>query len=495
MRLSASDLSHLVEELSTLLVGGFIQKIHQPLPTTVTFDIRQPGETFTLFASVQPQTTRLHVFSQSLENPATPPSFCQYLRATIQGSKLEAIEQTPGDRIIWLSVTKPSFSGYLVIALTGRHSNLYLLDSQKHLLRSLRPDHQIVGQIYQVPTPPPKRESEQTKYAELEKGSWVDQARNKYKTSRYPLSLEIEEAFRHLEEQQEAKRQEQLIRSNVKKAIKKTQHRIRTLTQDLEHASRYEEYQRYGELLKSHLTQISKGQAQITVTDYYDEALPELTLPLDPEKDGPGNLEDYFKKYRKFTGAQKNLVPRLDEAKTELLKLQKEQQEIESGEMTKSIERPSEKSPAKLREKKPRQITPKSQKATPYRRYISQDGQGILVGKSAKDNDTLTFKVSKQDDMWLHARGTPGSHVIIEMEKKPQVPPETLKDAATLALFYSDLRKSGKGEVIYTLRKNVRKPKGAKPGSVTVTQEKTTWIYVDQSRLDRLKNSNTAQNS
>jgi len=79
--------------------------------------------------------------------------------------------------------------------------------------------------------------------------------------------------------------------------------------------------------------------------------------------------------------------------------------------------------------------------------------------------------------------------VSIEPEKKKQVPSETFKDAATLALFYSDLRKSGKGEVIYTLRNNVRKPKGAKPGSVTVTQEKTTWVYVDQKRLDRLKNS------
>ena len=131
----------------------------------------------------------------------------------------------------------------------------------------------------------------------------------------------------------------------------------------------------------------------------------------------------------------------------------------------------------------------KTKTALPYRRYISEGGFVILVGKSSKGNDALTFKVSKQDDMWLHARGTPGSHVIIELEKKKTIPSEALKDAANLALFYSDLRKSGKGEVIYTLRKNVRKPKGAKPGSVTVTQEKTIWVYVDQIRLDRLKNS------
>ena len=142
-----------------------------------------------------------------------------------------------------------------------------------------------------------------------------------------------------------------------------------------------------------------------------------------------------------------------------------------------------------LRTTKPQGALRKPKTATPYRRFLSEDGYSLLVGKSAKDNDTLTFRVAKQDDMWLHARGVPGSHVIIETEKKTSIPPETVKDAATLALFYSDLRKSGKGEVIYTLRKNVRKPKGAKPGSVIVTQEKTLWIAIDQARLDRLKQS------
>ena len=120
---------------------------------------------------------------------------------------------------------------------------------------------------------------------------------------------------------------------------------------------------------------------------------------------------------------------------------------------------------------------------------MSLDGVYILVGKTAKDNDALTFKVAGPEDVWLHARGTPGSHVVVRLEKGAQLPHETLRDAATLALWFSDLRKSGKGEVIYTLRKFVKKAKGQKAGTVTVSREKSVWIEVRDERLERLKGS------
>ena len=260
--------------------------------------------------------------------------------------------------------------------------------------------------------------------------------------------------------------------------------------QDLKRVSVYEEYGRYGELLKSHVSTMRKGQTQMTVVDYFDERLPELTLQLDPEKTGPANLDDYFKKHGKFIGAQKNLVPRLEQAKTDLAKLQKELQELESGKTTDVSGHSSEPFTSPTLPQDTRRSRINAPTATPYRRFRSRDGHAILVGKTAKDNDAVTFKVSKANDLWLHARGTPGSHVIVELDKNQQIPPETLKDAATLALFYSDVRKSGKGDVIYTLRKHVKKPKGAKPGSVTVTREKTTWVTIEHTRLDRLKQSN-----
>ncbi len=111
------------------------------------------------------------------------------------------------------------------------------------------------------------------------------------------------------------------------------------------------------------------------------------------------------------------------------------------------------------------------------------------MGRNARENEALTFKMARSDDLWLHARGTPGSHVVVRLEKGANPLPETIKDAATLALQYSDLKKSGKGEVIYTKRKWVRKVKGQSPGTVTVTQEKTIFVQLDRARLDRLKAS------
>jgi predicted ribosome quality control (RQC) complex YloA/Tae2 family protein len=111
----------------------------------------------------------------------------------------------------------------------------------------------------------------------------------------------------------------------------------------------------------------------------------------------------------------------------------------------------------------------------------------IYVGKNARENDELTFGLAKSDDLWLHVRGTPGSHVLVRMEKGIDPPPETIRDAAALALLYSDLKKSGKGDVIYTRRKWVKKSKGQAPGAVIVTQEKSLHVSLDKKRLDALK--------
>ena len=382
---------------------------------------------------------------------------------------------------MWFELKKSEQVFFLVVALIGRSANIFVLDDRTTVLRALKPNRQPVGQPFTLAPCPWDAEMPQESLTPVHDAEGLH----------FPVSERIE-ASHSLSERSawiEDQRHQQI--AHLRKHVKKIQRRITKLTQDLEKVSAYREYGRYGELLKNHVSAMGRGQKHITVVDYFDEQLPELTLPLDPEKDGPGNLKAYFTKHGKFAGAQKNLVPRIEETKNELGKLQNELQELESGKVTDQSKQEDDQGPAQSvpPPQDPQRSGLKRQTAIPYRQFYSQDGQAILVGKTAKDNDAVTFKVSKPDDLWLHARGTPGSHVVIKLEKKQQVPPETLKDAANLALFYSDLRKSGKGEVIYTLRKNVRKPKGAKPGSVMVTQEKSLWVFVDQARLDRLKES------
>lgn len=476
--LSLNDVRAVLTEMTPACVGGFIQKIQQPTPDTVIIFLRRPGRSFSILLSAHSQSSRLHVLSQTIPNSPNPPSFCQYLRAHLLGAKIHRLTQTPHDRIVWFELKKTERVFFLVVALIGRSANIFVLDARTTVLRSIKASRQIVGQPFTLSPCPWTVETPRELFPLIHGDDKI----------RFPVSERIETA--HLISERNAFIQNERHQriAHLRKHAKKLHRRVMKLTQEFEKVSAYREYGRYGELLKSHVSTLRKGQRQIAVVDYFDETLPELTLPLNPEKDGPENLKDYFRKYGKFTGAQKNLVPRLQEMKNELGALKNELQTLECETMDRDPKHKIDQRETVSREN-PRRTTPKTQTATPYRHFCSQDGHAIWVGKSATDNDVLTFKASKPDDLWLHARGTPGSHVIIKLEKKQQVPHETLKDAATLALFYSDLRKSGKGEVIYTLRKNVRKPKKAKSGAVTVTQEKSLWVFVDQARLDRLKKS------
>jgi predicted ribosome quality control (RQC) complex YloA/Tae2 family protein len=322
-----------------------------------------------------------------------------------------------------------------------------------------------------------------------EEGASEDVRRGEFSV-RFPVSAEIEERYWKEEQDHILAQVRDVQLSRIKKALKQANKKVKKLQEDLEKAERYREYGRYGELLKGQLPSLTKGQSFVTVVDYYNPGLPQLTLPLDSSKDPVWNMEDYFKKHQKLLSAEKHLRPRLETAKEEAVRLQAELTKLEAeDEFSVEMTLPSLKNRKRGPMPAEKQTKTQRARATGYRQFLSTDGLPLLVGKTAKDNDTLTFKVAGPDDLWLHARGTPGSHVVIRLEKGAETPHETLKDAATLALWFSDLRKSGKGEVIYTHRKFVKKAKGQKAGTVTVSREKSIWIEVKDDRLERLKGS------
>jgi predicted ribosome quality control (RQC) complex YloA/Tae2 family protein len=120
------------------------------------------------------------------------------------------------------------------------------------------------------------------------------------------------------------------------------------------------------------------------------------------------------------------------------------------------------------------------------RHFVSGDGLAILVGRNNAANDELTLRIARPEDLWLHVEGYGGSHVVVRRGGRAEVPRQTLVDAAQLAAYYSQARGQRKVPVHYTLRKHVRKPKGAKPGLVTITQEKTILATADPEVVRRL---------
>ncbi|MDP1947662.1 MAG: NFACT family protein [Nitrospirota bacterium] len=476
MALTATEITRVTGELAPALAGGWIQKIYQPTDRTLVLEIRAPGRTHRLLISCHPETARLHFTTEAFQNPPTPPPFCQFLRAHLQGARIDRIEQIPGDRIVQLTFSAKEGPCILVAELTGKASNLLVLDDAGLIRRDLNGVKNLVGQIYAPPALP----QGDRQAADLDRFSQHIQE------SPFPLSSAIDAHYHKAEATSVVETVRHARAGILKKSIKKLRRRIEAWHEDLAKAEKYKTYDRYGELIKANLGTIRRGQTDVSVVDYFDETLPNLTIPLDQTKTPQGNMDDYFRKHRKHLAAQRELHPRITAGEQELESLQAELTAIEQGTW-----QPSETARLNMRTRTPSRTggakSKQEPRQGPFRRFTSSDGLAIYVGKNARENDELTFGLAKSDDLWLHARGTPGSHVVVRLEKGAEIPPETLRDAATLALLYSNLKKSGKGDVIYTRRKWVKKAKGQAPGAVIVTQEKSLHVSLEKKRLDALK--------
>ncbi len=475
MALNTTEITQVLEEIILVLSGGWIQKIQQPTARTLMLDVRVPGQTHRLFISCRPETSRLHLASRHLLNPPTPPAFCQFLRAHFQGARIDDIRQVPNDRIVEIYFTSKGGACTIVCELTGKKANALALDADRRVLRDLTHEQDRVGQPY---TPPVKRQtgSRETQPTRFTGIAGVD----------FPISTDIEAHYQNKESTLARNTAKDAWLRLLKKTLKKEQRRIEAWLEDLAQAIKYREYARYGELIKANLGSIKKGADRITVVDYFDDRLPEVTIPLDTTKSAQGNLDDYFRKHRKYLTAERELKPRIERVEYELNGLRQELMAIEQGTWTPPTA--SSSIPIIMMQAntlKGQQFG--NERRSPFRCFTSTDGLPIFVGRNARENDELTFGLAQSDDLWFHARGTPGSHVVVRLEHRTSPPPETIRDAATLALLYSDLKKSGKGDVIYTRRKWVKKAKGQAPGTVIVTQEKSLHVNLEKKWLDALK--------
>lgn len=473
--LNVSDLEQVLKEITPVLRGAWIQKIHQPTECTMVFDVRVPGRTHRLLISCETNAARLHITTHSRLNPSTPPAFCQFLRSRFQGARLDDIRQIANDRIVELALTGRNGTNTIVCELTGKSANLLVLTVERRIVRDLFGRKALIGQPYTHPT---IRASGQERAPARFTGVAGVQ---------FPISAEIDAFYQDQEAAQAVAHAKETRMRFLKKAIKKELRLIGAWRGDLSKATAYRGYGRYGELIKANLSQIKKGDDHITVTDYFDEVLPQISIPLDSTQSAQSNMNDYFRKHRKYLTAERELKPRIERAEQHVNRLRDELRNVERDGW-----RPSDRPSLQL-DRVPMTQAPADHRLSasarrgPFRRFTSADGLPIFVGRNDRENDELTFGFAKSEDLWLHARGTPGSHVVVRLAKGADPPSETLRDAATLALLYSDLKKSGKGEVIYTRRKWVKKGKGHAPGAVIVTQEKSLHVSLDKTRLSALK--------
>ncbi|WP_342539758.1 NFACT RNA binding domain-containing protein [Heyndrickxia sp. FSL K6-6286] len=259
----------------------------------------------------------------------------------------------------------------------------------------------------------------------------------------------------------------------IKNEKEKNESKIEKLKTTLIDAKNADQYQLFGELLTANLHLVKKGMEQIEVVNYYDEHAKTVNISLDPRKSPSANAQAYFSKYQKAKNAIGIVQEQIDKAAVEIQYFERLMQQMESA-SPKDIEEIrtelAEEGYIKLRQK--RGTKNKSQKLT-VEAYSSSDGTEILVGKNNKQNDYLTNKLAARDEIWLHTKDIPGSHVVIRSKNPSE---ETLLEAANLAAYFSKAKDSSSVPVDYTKVRNVKKPNGAKPGFVIYEQQQTVYV-------------------
>jgi predicted ribosome quality control (RQC) complex YloA/Tae2 family protein len=226
----------------------------------------------------------------------------------------------------------------------------------------------------------------------------------------------------------------------------------------------------------ANLTTAAREGNTVLVVDYFDENVPTVEIEADENASLTEAAEKFFKRYTKARNAAVEIEKRLSVLESELAGLKEKQIELSLAIEEKDIDFLSATAGVKQENKTTRSKDKTSDEFTGARRYRSSDGFEILVGKAAKDNDYLTFRVAKSLDLWLHAADYTGSHVVIKNPNRVEVPPKTLIEAAELAAFFSQARNHPKAAVHYTEKKFVHKPKGAVPGLVSLSSFKTILV-------------------
>ncbi|MBL8919376.1 MAG: DUF814 domain-containing protein [Myxococcaceae bacterium] len=455
MSLRPVEASLLAKELEREQPGAVVQQVASPTPTRVYLELRVPGRTVTLLVCADPKSARLSAVEKRPPNPPEPPGWQSVLRRELIGARLLDVESVEARRVLVLHFATAEQVRALVleygeppgVALTTKEGRVLALSTA--FRGGFRP-----GATW---TPP-------------------DEAPVKDQPSRLAsdhvqlrLAHGAEALFGAQEQERWLKARLAPVEAKLKK-LARTREKVRA---EAERGPQAEAHRQEGELLAQNLYRLTRGQKQVTLPEYRaDGSIAERTVTLDPSRTPKQEVDWRFHQYRR-------LLRGVEFAKKRLGQLDDEQRRLEA-ELAR-LQQTSVDAPPAPRRAASSQDAP----LAPYKEYRGH-GHVIWVGRGSAHNDELTFKVARPWHMWLHARGVPGAHVVVPVEKNATISSEVLIDAAHLALHHSDLKGEPRGEVSWVPVKRVRKGRDAPPGAVTFTGEKTVMLRVEPERLASL---------
>jgi predicted ribosome quality control (RQC) complex YloA/Tae2 family protein len=484
--LTAAEIDAVVAELQAL-VGARVSAVRVHAERALTLELTGRGAETLLLVSAEADVTRVHAARARPPQPQHPYAFQAVLRRDVEGARVSAIETLSGDRVVAVALETPQGRLRLVAELTGRHGNVFLVGEDGLIRASAGRDLSqrralAPGQPYVSPAPPP---------AAVERargGERPPPAEAAEPHAPFPRSREIEDRYAAREAERLLAEARRRLRDPVRAAIARAVRAQEKLADEAARVPAAEDDRRRADLLKANLRLVRRGAHEVTVTEWTEEGPREVTVALDPALSPHANLERYYRRYRRIVESAARVAARADEVRVREAALRALFSELERAplEALPRLEKEARRLGAAPRRQPTAPRRKRDEALPPYRTFRSLSGVRILVGRGAAQNDALTLRHARGNDVWLHARGVPGAHVVVRLEKGRAPDQDTLLDAAHLAVHFSDARGAPQADVAWTRAKYVRKPKGAAPGAVTHSQEKVLALRSEAGRVDRL---------
>jgi len=541
-------LHHMTEELRRELLGGRIQKINQPFEQELVLQIRSNRKSHKLLLSAHSVFGRVQLTDTTFENPAVPNTFIMVMRKYLQGAVIEAIQQVENDRILEISVSNKNEIGdsvavTLVIEIMGKHSNIILLDKSsgkiieaiKHVgfsqnsYRTILPGSTYVAppqtgslnpftvgdeklfEILHTEDLEPKRLQQifqglgRDTATELSGRLTADKLKtfraffasptqpslteksfsallfSDSKTQMSTLSELLDTFYKDKAERDRVNQQASELIRRVENELEKNRKKLGKQEEELLATENAEEFRQKGELLTTFLHLVPNDQNQVELDNYYTGE--KIIISLDKALTPNQNAQRYFKRYQKLKEAVKHLTSLIEETRATILYLESVETALAQASLTEIAEIREELIQTGFIRRRQREKIQKRQKPE---KYLATDGQTIiLVGRNNLQNDELTFKMAKKDELWFHAKDIPGSHVVITGNLQPS--DEVKTDAAELAAYFSKARLSNLVQVDMIETRKLNKPTGGKPGFVTYTGQKTLRVTPDEEKIKSMK--------
>ncbi len=267
------------------------------------------------------------------------------------------------------------------------------------------------------------------------------------------------------------------VRKSVQKEIERIDRILEKLAPPGQLKRQAAEYEKFGNLLMIHLYDLPEQLGRMTVPDIFTDPRLVVTIPLKPRTTVLENAQMYFEKAQNTRMSIDYVIDRRTSLEKRKARLSSFRDGVDAAEDSHALKALFKEHTAIMEELGLTAKGDKNEAPFPFRRFVVAGGFEVWAGKSSANNDLLTVRHARPNDLWFHARGVGGSHVVLKVGSAAGEPSkEAIRQAASIAAYYSKHRNARRVPVAYTEKKYVRKPKGAAPGSVTVEREKVIMV-------------------